>query len=364
VVFQFALSILLIVGTLTAYQQLQYIQTKHLGLDRDNVIALSMPHALWAQFDVVRQELTARPAIQSVTRAMQSPLEIGGSTSDVSWPGKDANDEVVFGVTHVGYDFTETLRIELRAGRAFERGRGTDSLAYLVNEEAVRAMGLNAPVGTILSFWGTDAPIVGVVEDFHFRSLHAPIDPLILRLNPAWSGHLFVRAAPGQTQAALEHVQAITERLAPEAPFDYTFLDARSEAMYRSEQIISRLAFVFAGVALFIACLGLFGLAAFAAQQRRKEIGVRKVLGASLGSLFRLFSGDFLKLVALAFAVASPVAYLVADAWLDGFAYRIEIGPGLFVAAGSLALVIALATVSLQALRIAQVDPARSLRGQ
>ena len=364
VVFQFALSILLIVGTLTAYQQVQFIQTKALGLDRENVIAMSMPHALWEQFDAVRHELTARPEIQNVTRAMHSPLEIGASTSDVSWPGKATNDEVVFHVTHVGYDFTETLRMDLRAGRAFERGRSADSLAYLVNEEAVRAMGLDAPVGTMLSFWGTEAPIVGVVGDFHFRSLHAPIDPLILRLNPAWSGQLFVRTAPGETQAALAHVEALAERLAPEAPFDYTFLDARFEAMYRSEQIISRLAFVFASVALFIACLGLFGLAAFAAQQRRTEIGIRKVLGASLGHLFGLFSGDFLKLVALAFALASPVAYLVADAWLDGFAYRIEMGLGIFVAAGSLALVIALATVSIQALRIAQVDPARSLRGQ
>jgi hypothetical protein len=364
VVFQFALSILLVVGTLTAYRQVQFIQTKHLGLDRENVVATSLDGDMAGQFDAVRQQLLSQPSIQGVTRADTDPLQVGNATGDVAWPGKADGERLNISILNVDAAFAETMRLEVVAGRDFGESRPADSLAFLVNEAAAKAMGLEEPVGTPLAFWGQEAPIVGVVKDFHFRSMHTAIEPLVIRLEPGWAGQLLVRAAPGQAQAAVARLEAVHAQFAPEAPFDYAFLDARFDAMYRSEQVVSQIAYVFAGVAVFIACLGLFGLAASAAEQRTKEIGIRKALGASVASLFALFSSDFLKLVALAFVVATPVAYLVAERWLAGFAYRIDLGPGVFLAAGALALAVALATVSVQALRTARADPVAALRSE
>ena len=365
VVFQFALSILLVAGTITVYQQVQYIQTKQLGLDRENVIRVEMTRAMQQQFDVLRNELKGRPGIQQITRANQSPLDVTRSTSNPSWPGKGPDEEVVFNNATVGYDFVETLRLQLHAGRSFDRERTAGETEFIVNRTAVRAMGLEAPLGAELSLRGQSGPIVGVVDDFHFSSLHAPIAPLTLSLTPEYADQLdqlLVRAAPGQTQAALASLKAVQQRIAPEAPFDYTFLDAQYAAMHRSEQVVSRLARIFALAAILIACLGLFGLAASSAERRRKELAIRKVLGASAENLFLRFSTDYLKLVGLAFVVATPLAYRLASGWLSRFAYRIDLGPSVFLGAGALALIVALGAVSYQAWCVARLDPARVLR--
>jgi predicted permease len=365
VVFQFALSILLVAGTITVYQQVQYIQTKQLGLDRENVIRVEMTSAMQQQFDALRNELSGRPGIQRITRANQSPLDVTRSTSNPSWPGKGPDEEVVFNNATVGYDFVETMRLHLQAGRSFDRDRAANETEFIVNRTAVRAMGLEAPLGAELSLRGQSGPIVGVVEDFHFSSLHAPIAPLTLSLTPEYAdqlNQLLVRAEPGQTQAALASLKSVQQRIAPEAPFDYTFLDAQYAAMHRSEQVVSRLARIFALAAILIACLGLFGLAASSAEKRRQELAIRKVLGASAQALFLRFSTDYMKLVAIAFVVATPLAYRLASEWLSRFAYRIDLGPSVFLGAGALAFAVALAAVSYQAWCVARLEPARVLR--
>ena len=364
VVFQFALSILLVAGTLVVYQQVDYIQTKQLGLDRENVIRVEMTSAMQEQFDALQNELSGRPGIQSITRANQSPLEVTRSTSNPSWPGKGPDEDIEFNNVTVGYDFVETMRLQLQAGRSFTRERTARGMEFIVNRTAVRAMGLDAPLGAELSLRGQSGPIIGVVDDFHFSSLHAPIAPLIIRLIPEYTDQLLVRAEPGQTQAALASLKTAQQRIAPEAPFDYTFLDAQYAAMHRSEQVVSRLARVFAVAAILIACLGLFGLAASSAETRRKELAIRKVLGARAEQLFLRFSTDYLKLVAIAFVVATPLAYRVTSRWLQGFAYRIDLDALIFVGAGALALVVALLAVSYQAWCVTRLEPARVLRSE
>jgi predicted permease len=362
VVFQFALSTLLIVGTLTVYLQMDYIRTKNLGVDRENVVSMALEGPAREQYDAFRQELLARPGIQTVTASSQSPLNVGSSTTDPAWEGKPEDDNTLFHIIDTNYDFVEAMRMELAAGRTFSRDFASDTANYVVNERAVEAMGLETPIGEPLSFWGQDGQIIGVVEDFHMNSLYSEIEPTILRLDPPDAGRLFVRTAPGQTPEALASLEAVHARFNPGYPFDYEFLDADYEEMYRGELVMGALSRIFAGIAIFVACLGLFGLAAFMAEQRRKEVGVRKVLGASVPSLVALLSKDFAWLVVAAFAVAAPVSYFLMSRWLDGFAYRIDLGPVVFVAAGLVALAVALLTVSYHAFRTATADPVKALR--
>ncbi|HYE58783.1 MAG TPA: FtsX-like permease family protein, partial [Rhodothermales bacterium] len=227
---------------------------------------------------------------------------------------------------------------------------------------AARTLGLQTPVGTVLRWGNYAGPVVGVVRDFHFASLHHEIEPLVIPLRPGVGSHLLVRVQAGQAPAAVANIRAVLTRLAPDEPFRYTFLDDSFERLYAAEARLGNVFTTFSVLAIVIACLGLFGLAAYAAEQRRKEVGIRKVLGASTRSLVGLLSKDFLRLVGVAFVVATPLAYLAMGRWLEGFAYRIELGPGAFVLAGGLALLIALATVSTQALRAASADPTKSLR--
>ncbi len=362
VVFQFALSTLLIVGTLTVYLQMDYIRHKNLGLDRENIVSMVFEGAAREQYEAFRQELLQRPGIQAVTTSSQNPLDVGNSSTDPTWDGKDDEDDTLFYVINANYDFVETMKMELAAGRAISRDFASDSVGYLINERAAEAMGMEGPVGQNLSFWEHEGQIIGVVKDFHMGALYTSIEPTIIRLDPSDGWLLYVRTAPGQTPEALASLEAVYGQFNPGYPFEYKFLDADYEKMYRGEMVMGVLAAIFAGIAIFIACLGLFGLAAFTAEQRRKEVGVRKVLGASVPGLVALLSKDFALLVVAAFVVASPVAYVLMSRWLDGFAYRVDLGPVIFVVAGLVALVVALATVSVHALRAATADPVKSLR--
>ena len=362
VVFQFALSALLIVGTLTVYLQMDYIREKDLGLDREHVVTMALEGPAREQFEAFRQELLSRPGIEAVTAASQSPLNIGSSTSDPTWPGKAADDNTLFSVLNTRHDFVETMRMGLVAGRSFSRDFPNDTASFVINERAAAAIGEADPIGLDLAFWGTEGRIVGVVKDFHMASLYSAIEPTILRLDPGQSGVLFVRTVPGRTAEALASLEAVYGRFNAGFPFEYRFLDDAFDEMYRSERTMGTLASLFAAVAVLIACLGLFGLAAYTAERRTKEIGVRKVLGASVPSLVGLLSKEFAALVLVALAVAIPVAWYLMRSWLDTFAYRIALGPWIFVFAGLLALAVALATVSVHALRAATADPVKALR--
>jgi putative ABC transport system permease protein len=362
VVFQFALSTLLIVGTLTVYLQMDYVREKNLGLDRENVVSMALEGPARDQFESFRQELLSRPGIQSVTASSQNPLNVGSSTTDPAWTGKPEDDRTLFHIINTRHDFVETMDMEMVAGRTFSREFASDTANYIINERAAEAMGMANPVGQDLEFWNREGQIIGVVKDFHMGSLYTPIEPTILRLEPRDAGLLYVRTTPGETPAALASLESVYGQFNPGYPFETEFLDENYEQMYRGELVVGTLANLFAGVAIFIACLGLFGLAAYTAERRRKEIGVRKVLGASVGGVVTLLSRDFVRLVLIGFVVAAPLAWWVMNQWLDSFAYRVELGWSVFLVAGGAALLIALVTVSGQALRAATTDPVKALR--
>ena len=364
VVFQFVLSMLLIIGTVVIYQQLQYIQTKNLGYDRSNLIRIPSEGEISQKFPLFKQELQQLPGIQSVSTMQTNPLYNGNTTEGVSWTGKDPSAVISFNNTAVGYDFAKTMNVKFVRGRDFSPVFGTDSTNYLINEAAARRMGYKDPVGQPLTFWRKPGKIIGLIEDFHFNSLHDPIKPLIIRLADNHHGNILIRTQPGQTKQALASIEALSQKLNPKFPFTYSFVDTDYAKLYTSETVVGTLSTLFAMLAIFIACLGLFGLAAFMAEQRTKEIGVRKVLGASVASLVSLLSQDFLKLVLIAIVIASPLAWVAMNRWLAGFAYKIAIEWWIFGLAGLLSVGIALLTVSFQSIKAALMNPVKSLRSE
>jgi cell division protein FtsX len=365
VVVQFVISMLLMIGTAVVYRQVQFIQTKNLGYDRENLISVPLEGDLLAKHAALRQELGRMPGVEAVTLLGQQPNDLGGRTWDVQWPGKDPNANIVFARVHIGYDMTEVLKVKMVGGREFSPRFATDSVAYIINQEAVRRMGLRNPVGQPLTFWGRPGKIIGVVQNFHFQSLHEPIMPLIMHFGEnADYGHLFVRTQPGQTREALASLEATCKKFAPGVPFTYSFADEEYEKMYRSEKVISALINYFAVLATFIACLGLFGLASFTAEQRTKEIGIRKILGAPVSSLVGLLSGDFVRLVLLAVLLAAPVGGWLMHQWLQHYEYRIRIDAWIYLGTGLVAVGVALLTVGFQAVRAALAKPVKSLRSE
>ncbi|GAB4017222.1 ABC transporter permease [Spirosoma koreense] len=367
VVFQFALSIILIVGTIIIYRQVDYIQTKNLGYDRANLIYFPIEGDLAKNYDVLKTELGQLPGVSHVSYMTGDPASNGSGTEDIRWTGSDPNDKVRFTPVGVGYDFVETMHLQLQEGRDFSKAFPADTNRFLINEAALKIMGYKQPIGKPLTWGKQQGTIVGVLKDFHFQSLHTAIRPLIGYLRTqrlAGNVNAIVRIEAGKTKQILAQIEAICKRLNPTFPFTYSFTDQEYARQYQSEQVISKLANYFAFLAIFISCLGLFGLAAFTAEQRTKEIGVRKVLGASVGSIIGLLSKDFLKPVAIAILLASPLAWWAMHQWLQDFAYKIDIEWWMFVLAGLLAIGIALLTVSFQSAKAALANPVKSLRSE
>ena len=370
VVVQFVISMLLIIGTFVVYRQVNYIQTKNLGFDRENLVYVPLEGDLAPQYATLKQELQRMPGIQNVARMDYQPSNIRSSTSWVDWTGKDPKTSVEFAQVSVGYDMDKVLKMKQMDGRYFSRAFSTDSGGYVINEQAAQRIGYKdrsagSAVGQTLTFWGKPGKIIGVVQDFHFQSLHEPIKPLIMWFGEkATYGNLLVRTQPGQTKQALASLETVCKQLNPAIPFSYSFADQEYQSMYKSEQIVGELVNYFAVLAIFIACLGLFGLASFTAEQRTKEIGVRKVLGASVASIVGLLSNDFLKLVVIAIVIATPAAWYVMDKWLQGFAYKTDLSWWIFALAGVLAIGIALLTISFQAIKAALMNPVKSLRSE
>jgi ABC-type antimicrobial peptide transport system permease subunit len=365
VVFQFALSIILIIATIVIYKQMKYVQNKNLGYDRDNLLYIPIEGNLVKKFDVFKQEAESNTAILNISKMRNSPTDIEHHTYSISWPGKDPNLNVSFADGVVGYDFVKTMNLNLAEGRDFSNAFN-DSTHYILNETAVKKIGFSGDaIGKEIS-WGNHAgTIVGVIEDFHFNSLHTPIEPLIIRLDESWTwGTILVRIKAGQTKQALSDLEKICKNLNPEFPFTYQFSDLQYAKLYKSEQVVSSLSNYFAFLAIFISCLGLFGLAMFTAEQRNKEIGIRKVLGASSKNIIALLSSNFLRPVFLSLLIAFPVAWLATQKWLQGFAYKIQVSWWIFLVAGITAILIALITVSFQAIKAALANPVESLRSE
>lgn len=363
VVFQFILSIVFIIGTIVVSKQVNYIQSFNLGYNRENLLYIPMEGDLTSKYTVFKTQALKMPGVKDVTHADAAPTVINNGTTGVLWEGKDPNSKIDFAQLGVGYDFIKTMHIQMQQGRDFSRDFATDSANYIINETALKIIGYKDPLGKPLTLWGMKGTIIGVVKDFHFSSLHEAINPLMLRLGENFDGGIaLVKTEPGKTKEALASLGKLYKELNPKVPFTYKFSDEEYEKLYKSEQVVSQLANYFALLAIFISCLGLLGLVIFTAEQRTKEFGIRKVLGASPVTLFNLLSKEFLMLVVVAIIIAFPAAWYFSNQWLRDFAYKTNLSWWVFVIAACTALLIALITVSFQAVKAAIANPVKSLR--
>ncbi len=365
VVVQFVLSIVLIVGSVTVYNQVSYIRNKNLGLDRKDVFTSILEGPMLEQYEAYRSRLIAEPSIKSVSSASSDPLSVGSSTNGgVRWEGRAEEDNTLFNIIQISHDFVETMKIELKDGRDFSRDFGTDSLNILINEAAAKAMGFETPVGHAVTVWGRSGQIIGVVKDFHIANLYAPIEPLVIRLSPEDTWLTMIRPMPGKTEEALASFEKVFKEFNPLYPFEYQFIDDAFEASYRSEVVIGTLSRWFTILAIFIACLGLYGLASFTAERRTKEIGIRKVMGASVLGVVGLLSREFIGLVLVAFVIAAPISWSLMQKWLSNFEFHTEMGWKIFALAAAGILLITYATVGFQSMRAALANPADALRSE
>jgi len=366
VVFQFALSVILIAGVFVIQRQMDFIQSTKLGFDQDQVLVIRNVRGLPNRGESVATALAQIPGVKNV-----APCDgmIGGQnwTNGVRLKGSDNGQLLNF--LSVGYDFIEALGLQLKAGRDFSPEFPADTLdAIVLNETAVKHLGVPEPVLGQQLVWSEDddttyyAKVIGVVKDFHFTSLRSEIKPFGFVITPSRTSLFVVKLSSPNLRQTLAQIESAWTSLAPNRPFDYYFLDESIDKLYRAEQNFRAVFSAMTGLSLVIACLGLFGLAAFTAEQRTKEIGVRKVLGASVAGIVGLLSKDFVKLVLIANLLAWPVAWYAMNRWLQDFAYRINIGWWIFALAGGVALLIALLTVSTQAIKAALANPVESLR--
>lgn len=370
VVFQFFVTISLIIATVTADQQLRYMQAKKVGFDHERVLVIHDTHMLMNNERVFKEKLRQNPQVVQATISDDVPVGATSSNNNAVTPKEDPEKAVVTRQYHVDDEYISTLGMHITQGRNFSKEFPTDSSAIILNETAVQALGWQKnPIGRELAGHTDDDgtkhfyKVIGVVSDFHFESLKQKITPLIMFLGDN-SGNIIIKCRSDQFPQLLDGLKKEWDSFAPGAPFSYSFLDNRFEQVYASEQKTGQVLTLFSGLTIFIACLGLFGLATYTAEQRTKEIGVRKVLGASVSSIVGLLSKDFLQLIFISLLLASPVAWWGMNQWLADFAYKITISWWVFVSAGLLATGIALLTVSFQSIKAALTNPVKSLRSE
>jgi len=368
-VFQFALSIILLIATIVISRQTNFVQNTHLGFDRENLIYIRIEGELMTRnnYLLFKDRVSELAGVAMVDRSTEAPHNMGFLIADaINWEGKEKNSAVFFNPASVGLDFVKLMDLKIVEGRDFSRANSTDSTdAFMINEEAVKQMGLKNPIGKWISAWNKKGHIIGVLKDYHTQSLHEPIKPLIIDVKESeYFGVIVIRTKPGKTTEALAGIGNIYKDINPDFPFNYQFLDQEFDKLYRSEQVIAKLSNLFAPLAIIISCLGLLGLVIFSAEQRTKEIGIRKVLGASIASVVTLLSTDFFKLILIAICIASPAAWYVMNQWLQSFAYKISIEWWIFALAGFLVLSLALLTVSFQSVKAALMNPVKSLRSE
>jgi putative ABC transport system permease protein len=367
VVFQFVLSLVLLISTLVISRQTDFIQNANLGYDRENLIYIPIEGDLIKKYGVFWQEVSAMPGIKAVDRCSQFPHTMGFRAAAVEWSGADpAARETLFNMASVGYDFVKVMDLQVAEGRAFSRDVKADSMNFMVNEEAVKQMGLKDPVGKEVTIWGVKkGKIIGILKDYHTSSLHERIDPMILDIKEDLNfGTIIVRTEAGKTREALHSLEKVCAKVNPNFPFLYSFMDQQYTNLYKSEEVVSKLSNMFALLALVISCMGLLGLAMFSAEQRRKELSIRKILGATVSDIVVKFSGDFLKLVIIALIISIPIAWLAMTNWLNSFAYKIDLAWWIFAAAGIAAILISMLTISAQAVKSAFESPVKNLRSE
>lgn len=365
VVFQFTLSAALIVCVLVIYKQVQYIQSSDPGYTKDNVIRFNSEGAIQGTEETFIGELKKIPGVVNASFTFNNMVGRNFGTYGVDWDGKPTTASVYFEGFGAGYNFIETMAMHMRSGRSFSKNFGDESSKIILNEAAVNTMHLKNPVGSNIRLFGNTRQIVGVVEDFHFESLHEPVKPSYITLEqPAKNSwyKIMIRIKSGRQKETIEQIQHLYEAYNPGFVFSYNFLNEAYQKQYEAETRIAVLSRYFSGLAILISCLGLFGLAAFTAQKRQKEIGIRKVVGASVNNIAVMLSKDFLKLILVAVLIAFPLAWWVMNQWLQSFAYRIHIGPDVFLITAISVIVITVLTISFQAIKAAVVNPVKSLR--
>ncbi|ODS80588.1 MAG: ABC transporter permease [Cytophagaceae bacterium SCN 52-12] len=364
VVTQFTVSVMLIIGTIVVYQQIQYARNRPVGYTKQGLINLSLQEEIKSHFEAIRTELKTAGAIEEMA-ACYSPLtSVWNTNGGFEWEGKDPNLGVDFPSNSVSYDFGKTVQWSINKGRDFSRDFATDSLAFVINESAARFIGFEEPVGKTLTWEGRAYTIIGVVDDILQESPFFPVRPTIYHIQPHQNLiNLVIKLNPGQsTSQSVGIIEKVWKKYVPAVPFGYTFVDEAFGGKFRAEERIGKLSSYFAMLAIFISCLGLFGMASFVAEQRTKEIGIRKVLGASVANLWRLLSREFILLVAVSCIIAVPIAWYYLDGWLANYDYRIAIDWVVFAASALLALVITVMTVSFQTIKAAMTNPTQSLR--
>ena len=364
VIFQFSISVILMICTFVVMDQMDFIKKRDIGFNRQQIIYLRLRGNLDERSEAFKQELLSDPDILSATLCSNLPTAIVHVDVGLDWEGKDPEDPGRMNVLSVDDDFLETFQMQLVEGRGFEKEFTADRVNVILNESALEKTGMESPIGKRFTFDEEKGEIIGIVKNFHFRTLHSEISPLVMIRDPSQYTYICLKTKTSDKDlsATIAHIQKTWSTFIPGHEFFYGFLDEHFENMYRSEQSLGKIFNYFTFLAIFISCLGLLGLAAFMAERRTKEIGIRKVLGASDSGIIVMLSKEFTKWVLLANIIAWPVAYFVTRKWLQNFAYRIDIGLRTFYLAAALALVIALITVSYQAIKAALANPVDSLR--
>lgn len=366
VVLQFAITVIMITGALTVFKQVSYIQTKNIGLDRSNLIrSFTYDMDQNKEYASFKDELLKRPGVENVTIVDQLLINMRNITDWVKWEGKEEGSDLNFFVIDGNPDFLPTVRIEIKEGRNFNWDLKTDTMHYLVNEAAVKAMGLEDPVGKSFEMWERKGKIIGVVKDFHLKSLHNEIEPLVIRNDMSYNWMILLRAKEGMHKEAVESLEEVYYLFNnPKRAFYFSFLDDIYENQYRSEMLVKDLLWFFTIIAIGISLIGLFSLVAYSTARRTKEVGIRKVLGATIADILRLLSKEYTILLGLGLLIAIPLSHQIMSNWLNGFAYRIELGIGIFVLASIAAVILGYLVVLLKTVKTAALNPVDQLRDE
>ncbi len=363
VIFQFSLSVILIVSVLVIYKQIEYVQSRNLGYNKEHLIQIPIEGKVGTHVNTFLDEIRKIPGVVSASSLGHSLLGRNNNTSGLEWDGKNPEDIILFENISVNFDLIETMGIELAEGRSFSPAFSTDTSRIIFNEAAIRIMNLKDPIGKTIKLWGQyELEIIGVVKDFHFQSMHDVVNPLFFRLSPRNTWNIVMRLEEGKEKETLESLTEFYVNYNPGFTFEYKFQDQEYARMYAAEQRVATLSGYFASMAVLISCLGLFGLATFTAERRLKEIGIRKALGSSSANIVMLLSGDFTRMVLVSVVIGIPTSYWLLSKWLERFAFHIELHPGYFILSGLIALLIAWSTVAYQSVKAARVNPVKCLR--
>jgi putative ABC transport system permease protein len=368
VIFQFTLSVFLIIGTIVIYKQLIYMRNIDLGFNKEHVLYIYLRGDIKNNYYTLKEELLKNPLVKGVSATMHTPTHIGSNSGGADWDGKDPELSSLIGFSAVDFDYIETLQIAILAGRSFSKDYPTDLATdstgvFLVNEAVVKIMGSENPVGMRFDFLGLKGKIIGVMKNFHYQSVRNKIEPLALVVaDVRWLNSMVIKIGPGDVIQTMKEITDTWNKIMPQFPLEYHFVDEDYDYMYRTEIRMSKIIQYFTFLAIIIACLGLFGLASFTSEQRTREIGIRKVMGARVIKIVYLLSAEFTSLVLISCLLAVPLAYFVMKRFLQEFAYHTHLNWWIFVLAGITALVIAILTVSYQSVRASLKNPVQSLR--